>query len=96
METVYYIGMDVHKNSVRIAVLKDSEMKTEFERTVENDTATIVRILDGYVKKGTVIAAYEAGCLGYTLYRLDSRSSVYATRFERQPVLFSSPAGSLF
>jgi len=69
METVYYIGMDVHKDSVRIAVLKDCETKIEFERTVENDTSAIVRILDGYVKKGTVIAAYEAGCLGYTLYR---------------------------
>ena len=69
METVYYIGMDVHKDSVRIAVLKDCETKIEFERTVENDTSAIVRIVDGYVKKGTVIAAYEAGCLGYTIYR---------------------------
>jgi transposase len=69
MRSVYFVGMDVHKDSVRIAVLKGMEKQTVYEATVKNDIPKIVKIVGGYTKKGTVIAGYEAGCMGYTLQR---------------------------
>jgi len=61
--------MDVHKESVRIAVLKGTEKQTVYEATVKNDVPRIVKLVGCYKAKGTVIAGYEAGCLGYTLQR---------------------------
>jgi len=69
MESVYYIGMDVHKETVRIAVLKDNSTETVYERTVDNEAEKIVRLLLEFKSKGIVIAGYEAGCLGYITYR---------------------------
>lgn len=40
-----------------------------YEATVKNDIPKIVKILSGFNPKGTVIAGYEAGCMGYTLQR---------------------------
>lgn len=69
MKSLFYVGMDVHKDSVRIAVLKGTEKQTVYEATVKNDISKIVKIVGGYKKKGTVVAGYEAGCMGYTLQR---------------------------
>ena len=69
MKSVFCIGMDVHKESVRIAVLRGTEKQTVYEATVKNDIPKIVKIVSGYRQKGTVIAGYEAGCMGYTLQR---------------------------
>ncbi len=69
MKSLYYVGMDVHKDSVRIAVLKGMEKETVYEATVKNDIPKIVKILNGFKQKGTVLAGYEAGCMGYTLQR---------------------------
>lgn len=69
MKSLYYVGMDVHKDNVRIAVLKGTEKDTVFEATVKNDIPKIVKIVAGYQAKGNVISGYEAGCMGYTLQR---------------------------
>ena len=69
MKSVYYIGMDVHKETVSIAVLKDNNTETVYERTVDNDTGKLLSIVHGFTIKGKVTVGYEAGCLGYTLYR---------------------------
>ncbi len=69
MESVYYVGMDVHKDSIRMAVLHGSERETVYEATFKNDIPKIVRKLNEFNTKDKVIAAYEAGCMGYTLQR---------------------------
>ena len=69
MKTVYYMGMDVHKDSVRIAVLKGTEKQTVYEATVGNDIPRIVKKAKELASKGNVVAGYEAGCMGYTLQR---------------------------
>jgi transposase len=61
--------MDVHKDSVRIAVLKGTDKQTVYEATVTSDIRKIVKIVSGYKAKGVVVAGYEAGCMGYTLQR---------------------------
>jgi transposase len=67
--SVFYVGLDVHKDSVRIAVLKGMGKDTVYEATVSNDIPKIVKLIGGYKKKGNVITGYEAGCMGYTLQR---------------------------
>lgn len=69
MKSIFYVGMDVHKESVRIAVLKGTGKETVYEATLKNDLSKIVKVVSGYLSKGTVIAGYEAGCMGYTLQR---------------------------
>lgn len=69
MRSVFYVGMDVHKESVRIAVLKGTEKQTVYEATVKNDIPKITKIVSKYKTQGTVVAGYEAGCMGYTLQR---------------------------
>jgi transposase len=69
MQSVYYVGMDVHKDSVRMAILKDMEKTTVYEATFANDIPRIVKTVGKYATKGQVIAGYEAGCMGYTLQR---------------------------
>lgn len=69
MKIVYYVGLDVHKDSVRMAVLKGTEKQTVFEATLKNDIPKIVKTVAEYRKKGAVVAGYEAGCMGYTLQR---------------------------
>jgi len=76
MKSLYYVGMDVHKDSIRIAVLKDMEKETVYEATVGNDIPKIVKILCGFKQKGTVISGYEAGCMGYTLQRSLTKAKV--------------------
>lgn len=76
MKSVYYAGMDVHKDSIRIAVLHGNERETVYEGTFENDVAKVVKKLKSFAKQGTVIAAYEAGCMGYTLQRGISKAGI--------------------
>ena len=51
MKSLYYVGMDVHKDSIRIAVLKDMEKDTVYDATVGNDIPKIVKILCGFKQK---------------------------------------------
>ncbi len=69
MKSIFYVGMDVHKDTVRIAVLKGTDKQTVYEATVQNDISKIIKIVSGYKSKGEVVAGYEAGCMGYTLQR---------------------------
>jgi len=69
MSSLFYIGMDVHKESVRIAVLKGKGKETVYEGTLGNNVEKIVRFVRFYADKGPTVAGYEAGCMGYTLQR---------------------------
>jgi hypothetical protein len=59
MENVYYVGMDVHKDSIRLAVLQGNDRDTVYEGSFENDVLKVIRRLKSFVKKGTVITACE-------------------------------------
>ena len=72
----YYIGLDVHKDTVFMAVLDDRKVRSN-ERgdsdligTVEAATNSpqLVKAIKRYQRKGKIFVAYEAGCLGFDLY----------------------------
>jgi transposase len=63
------VGLDVHKDSIQMAVLDNRNKEPVLAKGLPNRTTRIVKELAKYEEKGEVQVAYEAGCLGYTLYR---------------------------
>jgi hypothetical protein len=70
MKKVYYADLDVHKDTIQMAVLGNKGKEPVSAKCLPNDGIPIVKELAKYQGKGkTARAAYKAGCLGYTLYR---------------------------
>ena len=70
MESIIYVGMDVHKESVTIAVLRDRNQEAEFVRSIKNEKRQIARFFQRLQDKESVIlSCYEAGPTGFALYR---------------------------
>jgi transposase len=69
MKEVYYVGLDIHKDSIQMAVLDSWKKEPVLAKGLPNKVTKIVKELAVYQEKGEVQIAYEAGCLGYTLYR---------------------------
>jgi transposase len=69
MKTVYYVGLDVHKDTIQMAVLGSQGKELVTAKGLANDPIKVVKALAPYQEKGSVQVAYEAGCMGYTLYR---------------------------
>jgi transposase len=65
----YYIGMDVHKDSVQMAVFEESGNEPIYERQLNNDPALLVKEAKRFSRKGETETAYEVGCLGYVIQR---------------------------
>lgn len=64
-----YLGLDVHKDSVTIAVLpSDAIAPTRVER-LPNDVAKLRRFCERLRTHGEVRACYEASGAGYVLHR---------------------------
>ena len=65
----YYIGMDVHKDFVQMAVFAQKGEEPIYERKLNNDTGLLVKEVAAFARKGKTEVAYEAGCLGYVIQR---------------------------
>ena len=69
MEKVYHVGMDVHKETVEISIFCVWDAEPYLEKRMEADVAEIVKFLQRLGETGKVKACYEAGCMGFVLYR---------------------------
>jgi transposase len=70
MNSVIYVGMDVHKETIAIAVLRDNSGNTEFERQIRNEPNQIKKLFKKLKDKGeNIVCCYEAGPTGFTLFR---------------------------
>ena len=67
MDKTKYIGMDVHKETISIAVL-DSVGKQVMESIVETKAATILEFIEGL--RGSLHVTFEEGTWGAWLYDL--------------------------
>jgi transposase len=65
----YYIGLDVHKESIWMAVMVDEKDTPIESKQLPNNYLKVVKAMAPYQEKGNVQVAYEAGCLGYGLQR---------------------------
>jgi hypothetical protein len=67
MDSVKYIGMDVHKEAISIAVLNSSG-KLVMESTIETKASTILEFLGGL--RGSLRVTFEEGTWAAWLYDL--------------------------
>ena len=72
----YYIGMDVHKDTVQMAVFADKGEEPIYERRLKNITCLLVKEATAFSEKGTTEVAYEAGSCGYVIYRAMKEANI--------------------
>ena len=62
--TMFFLGMDVHKDSLTIAVLPDGAKTPERLDRLPNDLAKLKRFLDRLAERGELRCCYEASGAG--------------------------------
>lgn len=72
MNSILYIGMDIHKESYTLCCYSFDDDELRYRQTIEPDYKMILKYLErigNYYPHGVdFICGYEAGSLGYTLY----------------------------
>lgn len=72
MNSILYLGMDVHKESYTVCIYEMESDSVRYQQKMSADYRNILKYVDRirltYGKGYDVICGYEAGCLGYSLY----------------------------
>ena len=69
VRSIIHLGMDVHKDSITVAVLpQGAKAPTRLER-LANDLPKLKKWLDRVAREGEIHACYEASGAGYVLHR---------------------------
>ena len=66
---IIWIGMDVHKDSVMLAVYVGNSKEPELVDPLPNDLRKLKRFFDRWSRRGEIRACYEASGAGYVLHR---------------------------
>jgi len=75
--TSVYVGIDLHKDSARVAVLRGWESDFHDERTLPSDLTKIRKYLERLARHGEVRTCYEASGCGYVLQRHLARAGIH-------------------
>ncbi len=71
MKRKAYVGMDVHKETITLAVFYNGKSEKEQISTIPNEEVPIKRYCKKLQKEAhSIESCYEAGVTGYPLYRL--------------------------
>lgn len=62
--------MDVHKETIDVFAFSDDDPSTVLERRITNQDTSIKKDFKKLLERGSVIACYEAGCMGFELQRM--------------------------
>ncbi len=72
MNSIVYVGMDVHKESYTLCCYSYDTDKIEYKQTIPSDYKLILKYMEQvrtrYEGEVSFVCGYEAGCLGYSLY----------------------------
>jgi transposase len=68
MTSITHVGMDVHRQTIAVAVLSPGETKP-VEWQIQNEPAAVRRLIRQLSQRAPVACAYEAGPTGYVLQR---------------------------
>ena len=74
--TVRYVGLDVHKDTIVMAVAESGAQPAEIYATLANDPAAVLARLRKLGPLGSMVVCYEAGPTGYELYRFLNAAGV--------------------
>jgi transposase len=69
MQKVRFVGLDVHKESIAIAVAEGDGSAPENVATIPNDTRLLIKRLKKMGQEATLRCCYEAGPTGFVLCR---------------------------
>lgn len=70
METnVTHLGLDVHKDSIAVAVLRPGELEPD-QRVIANTPEALRKLIRRVADRSTLVACYEAGPTGYGTQRV--------------------------
>lgn len=73
MQSIVYVGMDVHKESYSVCCYRFDEDKLQYQQKIPADYKMVLKYLERMRKlfpdAAEFVCGYEAGCLGYSLYR---------------------------
>ena len=65
-----YIGLDVHKATIAVAVADANDGETRFFGEIANTPEAIAKLVTRLSKGGAKLSlCYEAGCCGYVIHR---------------------------
>lgn len=67
--SIIWIGMDVHKDTVMVAVFEDGSQEPEIVQQLPNEHRKLRRFFERWSGRGTVRSCYEASGAGYVLHR---------------------------
>lgn len=67
--SIIYLGLDVHKDSITLAVLPEHATTPERVERIPNDLPKIRRLFTRLAERGELRACYEASGAGYVLHR---------------------------
>lgn len=67
--SMIWIGMDVHKDTVMVAVYADEAKEPEIVQPLPNDSRKLKRFFDRWSRRGEIRGCYEASGAGYVLQR---------------------------
>ena len=71
-----YVGLDVHKDSISIAVAEEGRSEPRFLKRIPGCNTRLLRVLRNLGALENLHCTYEAGPTGYGLYRLLSEKGV--------------------
>ena len=66
---IIWIGMDVHKDTVMVAVFKHGNHEAEIVKQLPNDDRKLRRFFERWSRQGEIRSCYEASGAGYVLHR---------------------------
>ncbi|MDO8986902.1 MAG: IS110 family transposase [Coriobacteriia bacterium] len=69
MQQLTHIGLDVHKETIAVAVLRPDTVTFD-ERVIPNTPEAVRRLLKRYLDPSAITTCYEAGPTGYDTHRL--------------------------
>ena len=79
MKTEAWIGLDVHKNSITLALVAGRSEKESLVQKLSNSPGVLLKLLRKLALQYDLHVCYEAGPCGYTLYRKFAAAGIRCT-----------------
>jgi transposase len=76
MKKIAYLGLDVHKNSITMALFVEQRKEEEFTKKIPNNRKTLLTHVKKMSENFHLRVCYEASGCGYTIYRHLTRHGI--------------------